>query len=49
MSNYKELYKKYRPKDWNDLVGQEGVVKDLKNEIISNQVPTAYLFAGKQH
>lgn len=47
--SYKELYKKYRPKDWDGLVGQEGVVRDLKKEITSNQVPTAYLFAGKQH
>lgn len=46
---YKELYKKYRPKDWDNLVGQEGVTKDLRKEIISQQVPTAYLFAGKQH
>jgi len=46
---YQELYKKYRPKDWDGLVGQSGVVKDLRKEIINNQVPTAYLFAGKQH
>lgn len=49
MSNYQELYKKYRPKTWDNLVGQDGVVKNLKSEIISGQVPTAYLFAGKQH
>lgn len=49
MSNYQELYKKYRPKNWDGLVGQDGVVKNLRKEIITNQVPTAYLFAGKQH
>lgn len=49
MSNYQELYKKYRPKTWDDLVGQDGVVKNLKEEILRGQVPTAYLFAGKQH
>lgn len=49
MSNYQELYKKHRPKDWDDLVGQEGVVNNLKTELIKKQVPTAYLFAGKQH
>lgn len=47
--SYIELYKKYRPSIWSDLVGQEGVVKDLQNEIKKKQVPTAYLFAGKQH
>ena len=49
MSNYQELYKKHRPKDWDSLVGQEGVVKNLREEITRKQVPTAYLFAGKQH
>ncbi|HHT97125.1 MAG TPA: hypothetical protein GXZ90_04435 [Clostridiales bacterium] len=49
MSNYQELYKKYRPKDWDGLVGQTGVVRDLRKEVVSNQIPTAYLFAGKQH
>lgn len=49
MSNYQELYKKYRPKDWDGLVGQDGVVRDLRREVTSGQVPTAYLFAGKQH
>lgn len=49
MSNYQELYKKHRPKNWEDLVGQEGVVKNLREELIRKQVPTAYLFSGKQH
>lgn len=49
MNNYKELYKRYRPKDWDGLVGQEGVVRDLRKEVVNQQVPTAYLFAGKQH
>lgn len=47
--SYQELYKKHRPKDWDGLVGQEGVVRDLRKEVTSNQIPTAYLFAGKQH
>lgn len=47
--SYQELYKKYRPKDWDSLVGQEGVVANLRAEITKRQVPTAYLFAGKQH
>lgn len=49
MENYQELYKRYRPSNWDDLVGQEGVVRDLRKEVVSNQIPTAYLFAGKQH
>lgn len=46
MSNYIELYKKYRPRTWADLVGQEAIVETLKNAISSNRVPTAYLFSG---
>lgn len=49
MSNYQELYKKHRPKNWDGLIGQEGVVNNLRAEILKRQVPTAYLFAGKQH
>lgn len=48
-NNYQELYKKHRPKKWEDLVGQEGVVKNLREEVIRGEVPTAYLLAGKQH
>lgn len=46
---YVELYKKYRPRDWDGIVGQKGVVDDLRKAVITNQIPTAYLFAGKQH
>jgi len=40
------LYRKYRPQDFDDVVGQEGVVRTLKNAISSEQVRQAYLFAG---
>lgn len=49
MEKYQELYKKHRPKNWDGLVGQSGVVKTLKEEISRGQIPTAYLFSGKQH
>lgn len=49
MSNYTELYKKYRPKDWDSIVGQGEVVDSLRKAVKSNNIPTAYLFAGKQH
>lgn len=41
-----ELYKKYRPNVWGDLVGQEKVAKSLQVAVTSNKTPTAYLFAG---
>jgi DNA polymerase-3 subunit gamma/tau len=40
------LYRKYRPQDFDEVVGQEAVVRTLKNAIASAQVRQAYLFAG---
>lgn len=41
-----ELYKKYRPKTWDDVIGQDRVVESLKNDIVSGRDYAAYLFAG---
>jgi DNA polymerase-3 subunit gamma/tau len=40
------LYRKYRPQDFEEVVGQEAIVRTLKNAISSGQVRQAYLFAG---
>src|SRR3989441_10631680 len=40
------LYRKYRPQDFDEVVGQEAIVRTLKNAIASGQVRQAYLFAG---
>src|SRR5438132_12782804 len=40
------LYRKYRPQTFEAVVGQEAVVRTLKNAITSGQVRQAYLFAG---
>jgi DNA polymerase-3 subunit gamma/tau len=40
------LYRKYRPQDFEEVVGQEAVVRTLRNAIESGQVRQAYLFAG---
>ena len=40
------LYRKYRPQGFDEVVGQEAVVRTLKNAIGANQVRQAYLFAG---
>jgi DNA polymerase-3 subunit gamma/tau len=40
------LYRKYRPQTFAEVVGQEAVVRTLKNAIASGQVRQAYLFAG---
>jgi len=40
------LYRKYRPQDFDEVVGQEAIVRTLKNAIASEQIRQAYLFAG---
>jgi DNA polymerase-3 subunit gamma/tau len=40
------LYRKYRPQDFNQVVGQEAVVRTLRNAIAHGQIRQAYLFAG---
>ncbi len=40
------LYRKYRPQDFGEVVGQEAVVRTLRNAITHGQVRQAYLFAG---
>lgn len=43
-----ELYKKYRPNRWEDLIGQEKVARSLQAAVATNKVPTAYLFSGQR-
>jgi DNA polymerase III subunit gamma/tau len=40
------LYRKYRPQDFDEVVGQEAVVRTLRNAIAHGQIRQAYLFAG---
>ena len=43
---YQSLYRRYRSRRFNELVGQEHVVTALKNAIAENRVGHAYLFSG---
>lgn len=45
---YKVLYRKYRPRLFSDVVGQEYNILALKNSIISGKLAHAYLFAGSR-
>jgi DNA polymerase III subunit gamma/tau len=40
------LYRKYRPQGFDDVIGQEPVVRTLKNAVAAGNVRQAYLFAG---
>jgi len=42
------LYRKYRPQEWDAVVGQDHVVTTLKNAIAADRVAHAYLFAGSR-
>ena len=44
--NSKVLSLKYRPQNFDDLIGQDVVVETITNSIKSNKVPNAYLFTG---
>jgi len=43
---YQALYRKYRPKTFDDVVGQDVVVQTLKNSILNNKINHAYLLSG---
>jgi DNA polymerase-3 subunit gamma/tau len=40
------LYRKWRPREWNEVIGQEPIITTLKNAVASQHVAHAYLFAG---
>lgn len=44
--NYKVLYRKYRPADFENIVGQDYIIKTLKNSIINKNISHAYIFSG---
>lgn len=43
---YQALYRKYRPKDFDSVVGQESIIKTLKNSIKNHNFSHAYMFFG---
>ena len=44
--SYISLYRKYRPHKFSEVVGQEVVIKILKNSILNNKISHAYIFSG---
>ena len=43
---YKALYRTYRPSTFDEVAGQEHIVKTLKNALATGTLAHAYLFAG---
>ncbi len=44
--SYTALYRKYRPKSFEDVKGQEHIVTTIKNQIKADRIGHAYLFCG---
>lgn len=44
--NYKVLYRKYRPCDFDNIIGQDYIIKTLKNSVINGKISHAYIFSG---
>ncbi|MGI6593775.1 MAG: DNA polymerase III subunit gamma/tau [Christensenellales bacterium] len=42
------LYRKYRPLNWEQIIGQNHIVRTIKNQISSNNISHAYLFTGSR-
>lgn len=45
---YKALYRKYRPNTFDEVVGQDAIIKTLKNALKQNKIAHAYLFTGSR-
>lgn len=45
---YQALYRKWRPKSFSDVIGQNHITETLKREIDSNKISHAYLFTGSR-
>ncbi len=48
MSDYRALYRKWRPVDFDDVSGQRATTDILKYEVANNKVSHAYLFCGSR-
>jgi len=45
-TSYQVIARKWRPQTFDDLVGQDHVVRTLRNAITRNRIAHAYLFVG---
>ena len=48
MSDYRALYRKWRPTDFDDVVGQNAITDILKYEVANRKTSHAYLFCGSR-
>jgi len=48
LSEYKALYRKWRPRDFDSVCGQDGITDILKYEVANDKLSHAYLFCGSR-
>ena len=48
MSTYTALYRQWRPDTFDEVVGQDVVIRTLKNQLESGRIAHAYLFCGSR-
>ncbi len=46
IKSYEPLHHKYRPTNFDELVGQDPITSTLKQALISNRIAPAYIFSG---
>ncbi|NLL46280.1 MAG: DNA polymerase III subunit gamma/tau [Clostridiales bacterium] len=46
LTTYQALYRKWRPRTFDDVVGQDSVVETLKRQVVLDRLSHAYLFTG---
>ena len=43
---YQALYRRFRPKTFDEVLGQEHITTTLKNQIVKGNIGHAYVFSG---
>ncbi|MBF4695455.1 DNA polymerase III subunit gamma/tau [Fusibacter ferrireducens] len=43
---YQALYRKWRPLNFDEIIGQNHIILPIKNQIVNNSIGHAYLFSG---
>ena len=46
--NYKVISRKYRPQNFNEIIGQDHICTTLQNALKSGRIAHAYLFTGSR-
>ena len=44
--SYVSLYRKWRPREFSEVKGQDAIVQTLRNQVKNDRVGHAYLFTG---